>query len=133
MQLFLNGIQNFLMMINENWTTIIVIIGLIIMISKKIKDFLYLSEDEKIQAAKDQLQNIVLSLVSNAELDYKEYKAAGQIKRSQVIDEIFEKYPILTKVTDQEELLEYIDKLIDEALETVRVVVDSKNEEEKDG
>lgn len=133
MQLFLNGIQNFLMMINENWTTIVVIIGLIIMVSKKIKDFLYLSEDEKVQAAKDQLQNIVLSLVSNAELDYKEYEAAGQIKRSQVIDEIFEKYPILTKVTDQEELLEYIDKLIDEALETVRVVVDSKNEEEKDG
>lgn len=133
MQLFLNGIQNFLMMINENWTTIVVIIGLIIMISKKVKDFLYLSEDEKVQAAKDQLQNIVLSLVSSAELDYKEYEAAGQIKRSQVIDEIFEKYPILTKVTDQEELLEYIDKLIDEALETVRVVVDSKNEEEKDG
>ena len=133
MQLFLNGIQNFLMMINENWTTIIVIIGFIIMIFKKIKDFLYLSEDEKVQAAKDQLQNIVLSLVSNAELDYKEYEAAGQIKRSQVIDEIFEKYPILTKVTDQEELLEYIDKLIDEALETVRVVVGSKKEEEKDG
>lgn len=133
MQLFLNGIQNFLMMINENWTTIVVIIGLIIMVSKKVKDFLYLSEDEKVQAAKDQLQNIVLSLVSSAELDYKEYEAAGQIKRSQVIDEIFEKYPILTKVTDQEELLEYIDKLIDEALETVRVVVDSKNEEEKDG
>lgn len=133
MQLFLNGIQNFLMMINENWTTIVVIIGFIIMISKKIKDFLYLSEDEKVQAAKDQLQNIVLSLVSNAELDYKEYEAAGQIKRSQVIDEIFEKYPILTKVTDQEELLEYIDKLIDEALETVRVVVGSKKEEEKDG
>ena len=98
MQLFLNGIQNFLMMINENWTTIVVIIGLIIMVSKKIKDFLYLSEDEKVQAAKDQLQNIVLSLVSNAELDYKEYEAAGQIKRSQVIDEIFEKYPILINV-----------------------------------
>ena len=92
-----------------------------------------MSEDEKIQAAKDQLGNIVLSLVSSAELDYKEYEAAGSIKRSQVIDKIFEKYPILSKVTDQEELLEYIDKLIDEALETVRVVVDSKNEGEKDG
>lgn len=133
MELFLNGIQNFLMMINENWTTIIVVIGLIIIIQRKIKDFLYMSEDEKIQAAKDQLGNIILSLVSNAELDYKEYEAAGSIKRSQVIDKIFEKYPILSKVTDQEELLEYIDKLIDEALETVRVVVDSKNEGEKDG
>lgn len=125
MQLFLNGIQNFLMMVNDNWTTIIIIIGLIIMLYKKIKDFVYLSEDEKIQAAKEQLQNIVLSLVSDAEIDYKDYAEAGAIKRSQVIDEIFDKYPILSKVTDQEELLAYIDNLIDEALETVREVVDT--------
>ena len=125
MQLFLNGIQNFLMMVNDNWTAIIIIIGLIIMLYKKIKDFVYLSEDEKIQAAKEQLQNIVLSLVSDAEIDYKDYAEAGAIKRSQVIDEIFDKYPILSKVTDQEELLAYIDNLIDEALETVREVVDT--------
>lgn len=113
------------MMVNDNWTTIIIIIGLIIMLYKKIKDFVYLSEDEKIQAAKEQLQNIVLSLVSDAEIDYKDYAEAGAIKRSQVIDEIFDKYPILSKVTDQEELLAYIDNLIDEALETVREVVDT--------
>lgn len=125
MQVVLNGVQNFLMMINENWTVIIIIIGLVIMLYKKIKDFIYMSEDEKIQAAKEQLANIVLSLVSDAEIDYKDYASAGAIKRSQVIDEIFDKYPILSKVTDQEELLAYIDNLIDEALETVREVVDT--------
>lgn len=125
MQLFLNGIQNFLMMVNDNWTAIIIIIGLIIMLYKKIKDFVYMTEDEKIQAAKEQLRNIVLSLVSDAEIDYKDYAEAGAIKRSQVINEIFNKYPILSKVTDQEELLAYIDQLIDEALETVREVVDT--------
>lgn len=125
MQVILNGVQNFLMMINENWTAIVIIIGLVIMLYKKIKDFIYMSEDEKIQAAKEQLANIVLSLVSDAEIDYKDYASAGAIKRSQVIDEIFDKYPILSKVTDQEELLAYIDKLIDEALETVREVVDT--------
>lgn len=128
MTVFWDGIQNFLKMVNDNWTAIVVVIGLGIMLYKKIKDFVYLSEDEKIQAAKDQLRNIVLSLVSDAEIDYKEYQSAGAIKRSQVIDEIFEKYPILTKVTDQEELIAYIDQLIDEALETVRDVVNTDGE-----
>ena len=123
MEVFLNGIKNFLMMINNNWPTIIVIIGLCIMIYRKIKDFVYLSEDEKIRAAKEQLSSIVLSLVSSAEIQYKDYQKAGEIKRSQVIDEIFKKYPVLGKVTDQEELLQYIDNLIDEALKTVREIV----------
>lgn len=123
MEVFLNGIKNFLMMINNNWPTIVVIIGLCIMIYRKIKDFVYLSEDEKIKAAKEQLSSVVLSLVSSAEIQYKDYQKAGEIKRSQVIDEIFKKYPILSKVTDQEELLQYIDDLIDEALKTVREIV----------
>ena len=123
MEVFLNGIKNFLMMLNNNWPTIVVIIGLCIMIYRKIKDFVYLSEDEKIKAAKEQLSSVVLSLVSSAEIQYKDYQKAGEIKRSQVIDEIFKKYPILSKVTDQEELLQYIDDLIDEALKTVREIV----------
>ena len=57
-----------------------------------------------------------------------DYKSAGAIKRSQVIDEIFKTYPILSKVTDQEELIAYIDQLIDEALETVREIVRTDEE-----
>jgi hypothetical protein len=34
------GIQNFLEIINNNWTTIIVIIGLLVGIITKIKDYL---------------------------------------------------------------------------------------------
>ena len=73
MEVFLNGIKNFLMMINNNWPTIVVIIGLCIMVYRKIKDFVYLSEDEKIKAAKEQLSSVVLSLVSSAEIQYKDY------------------------------------------------------------
>ena len=47
---------------------------------------------------------------------------AAQVHQ-QVIDEVFKKYPILSKVTDQEGLLQYIDDLIDEALKTVREIV----------
>lgn len=30
----LNGVQNFLMLVNDNWTTIVVVIGLVIAIAK---------------------------------------------------------------------------------------------------
>ena len=46
------GIQNFLQIINDNWTTIIVIIGLIVAIVKKAKDYLSKSDEEKIEIAK---------------------------------------------------------------------------------
>lgn len=131
MQVFLSGIQNFLTMINNYWPTIVIIVGLAIMLYRKIEDYLAMQEDEKIQAAKAQLGSIVLSLVSNAERSYAEYSKAGEIKRSEVIAEIYKQYPILSKVADQEGLLKYIDDLIDEALKTVREIV--RMEESENG
>lgn len=63
MELFLNGIQNFLLMVNNNWATIVVVIGLGLMVYKKVKDFVFMSTDEKIEVAKSQLSSVILSLV----------------------------------------------------------------------
>lgn len=120
---FLTGIQNFLQIINDNWTTIIVIIGLVIAIIKKAKDYFSKSDEEKIEIAKKQIQETILKMISDAEVDYEEWNKAGSIKRSQVINEIFEKYPVLSKVTDQEQIIEWIDKTIDESLKTLREIV----------
>ena len=49
---FLTGLQNFLNIINDNWTTILVCAGLIVGIVKKTQDYLSKSDDEKIK--KDQ-------------------------------------------------------------------------------
>ena len=117
------GIQNFLQIINDNWTTIMVVIGLIIAISKKAKNYLSKSDEEKIEIAKMQIQETILKMISDAEVDYEEWNKAGSIKRSQVINEIFEKYPILSKVTDQEQIIEWIDNTIDESLKTLREIV----------
>lgn len=119
----LNGIKNFLELIEENWTVIVVIIGLAIAIAKKVKDYLGKSDEEKIEIAKQQIQEIILKLISDAEVDYEEWKKAGSIKRSQVIEEIFIEYPILSKAVDQEELIKWIDEIIDEALVTLREIV----------
>ena len=116
----LDGVRNFLQFINDNWTVITIIIGLIIAIKNKVEDYLKKSDEEKIAIAKAQIKETMLKLVSDAECDYLEWLKAGGIKRSQVIEEIFTMYPILSKVTDQEGLIKWIDAVIDEALKTMR-------------
>lgn len=118
----LNGIQNFLMMVNEHWTEIIVIIGLALVLYKRVKDYLGKTNEEKIEIAKAQIKETVLRLVTDAEMDYKEWVKAGAVKRAQVVEEIFMMYPILAKVTNQKELVAWIDNIIDEALETMREI-----------
>lgn len=120
----LNGIQNFLAFINDNWTGIMVIIGLAIAIIKKAKDYFSKSDDEKIEIAKAQIHEMILKMISDAEEDYEEWNKAGSIKRSQVIGEIFATYPVLSKVIDQTELIHWIDEEIDSALETLREIIE---------
>ena len=123
----LDGIKNFLNLINDNWTSIIVIIGLCVVIKKKASDYFKKSDDEKIAIAKEQLKNIILQKITEAEKDYAEWSKAGSIKRSQVIEEIYKEYPVLQKVVNQEELVKYIDELIDSALPELRKIWEQSN------
>ena len=128
---FLTGLQNFLNIINDNWTTILVCAGLIVGIVKKTQDYLSKSDDEKIKIAKAQIKQVILKKISDAEVDYEDWNKAGSIKRSQVIAEICKEYPILSKVVDQTELTKYIDDAIDDALVELRKVIDSNKASSK--
>lgn len=119
----LNGIQNFLQFINDNWISIIIIISLIIAIIQKIKRYFSKSNDEKISTAKAQIKEVILKLITDAEIDYESWNKAGSIKRSQVIQKIFEKYPILTKVSNQTEIIEWIDETINISLKELCKIV----------
>ena len=120
----MNGIINFLTFIKDNWTLITTIIGLLIWIGVKLNNYIKLSKEEKINIALENVKNIMLSLVSKAEEDWG--SDTGRIKRSQVIAEILQKYPILNEVTNQDEILTRIDKMIDEALDSMRKILESK-------
>ena len=124
----LDGVKNFLEFVNENWTTIVVIIGLIIAIAKKGVAFFSKSDEEKIAIAKKQIQETMRKLITDAEENYNEWKQAGSIKRAQVIDELFANYPILSKVTNQEDLIKWIDDVIDESLITLREIVENNKQ-----
>lgn len=122
----LDGIKNFLQLVNENWTTILVIVGLTIGIYRKTRMFFDTTNDEKIEIAKKQISERMLKLVSDAEENYESWAKAGEIKRSEVISKIYEDYPILSGVIDQDELINWIDDQIDAALPTLRKLWSTK-------
>ena len=128
----LNGIQNFLQFINDNWTAIIIIISLIIAIVQKARSYFNKSNAEKIEIAKKQISQVVLKLITDAEIDYNDLVSAGSIKRSQVIQKIFTDYPILAKAADQEKIIEFIDEAINSSLKELRKIVAENTGEQSD-
>ena len=124
----LNGIKNFLQIINDNWTLITVIIGLAIGVYQKIKAYVQKSDAEKIAIAKKQIRETMLKMVSDAECDYDEWNKSGKIKRSQVIKKIYEMYPILAKAVNQDELTAWIDAEIDASLGTLNTLIENIEE-----
>lgn len=119
----LTGIQNFLQFINDNWAAIVIIIALVMSIVLKIKNLFTKDKDGQIEIAKAQIKQIVLKLITDAEVDYSDISSAGSIKRAQVIKQIFNDYPILTKVSNQESIIEWIDDTINNSLKELRKIV----------
>jgi hypothetical protein len=118
----LTGINNLLIFINDNWALIASIITLVLVIAKKFISYFSLPKEKQLEIAKAQISQIMLRLVTEAECDYHEWVKAGSIKRSQVIDEVFAMYPILSQVTNQEEVIVWIDEEINKALKEMRKI-----------
>ena len=116
----MKGLIQLLTFLNNNWTFIIIIIGLLLILYKKIKSYLKLSTDEKINAALVAIKNTIIGKMVNSQIDWHGIKDAGSIKRAEVISKIYDEYPILKTYVNQEELLEKIDKIIDDALKEVK-------------
>lgn len=131
----MTSIVNLATFIKENWASVTLIIGVVVALyfktKQEIEKYKKMSENEKqaeierqIEKVKAILADQVLALVATAEIEFSEEGSKlGPVKRSEVIRKIYVQYPVLAHVVDQKELLVYIDKLIDEALETVRKTV----------
>ena len=99
-------------------------------VGNKVRDYLNKSNEEKIEIAKAQINEVMLMLVTEAECDWREWQKCGEVKRAQVIDQVFAMYPILSKVTNQEEIIAWIDESIDEALKTMRKIFEENKTKE---
>lgn len=115
-----------LQFIADNWFFIVIGIGVAIYTYEELKRR---SDQEKIKIAKHLIAISIDALVSEAEERFADYKNAGQFKRAYVIQIIFDKYPILSRVIEQEQLLDWIDKLIEESVARLKMIasdIDSK-------
>lgn len=141
MKVALNGVYNFLSFLNENWTMICSIVVMVLAIVKKTVEFFNKSKEEReaiaqaeiekqVEIAKAQINEVMLRLVTEAEKDYLQWMSAGDIKRSQVINEVFEMYPVLSQVTNQEEIIKFIDDAIKEALKKMRKIFEQNQQTE---
>lgn len=119
------------MFLKENWVSIIIIIAVGVTAYQSGKEFLSKDADERVESIKRVLSETMLKLVTDAENDYKNWVKAGAIKRSEVIAQIFAKYPILESVTDQVTLIGWIDDTIDDALDTLRKILKENQENEE--
>lgn len=135
----MDSIMNLLSWINNNWASLMIIIIIILAILTRTKKFYFewknKTEDEKqeeinkaIENAKKIIAENILSYVSDAEINWSAWLKMGDIKRSEVIKQLYIDYPILLQVVDQDEVIKFIDMSIDKALEIVREKIRNGNQ-----
>lgn len=125
----MKSIELFINFVLENWTFIITILACGYLTFIKIKKWNSLSEEEKINTALTILREQMLSYVADAEQNFG--SGTGTLKRSQVIKRIYEDYPILNNVIEQDQLILVLDKYIDESLVELRKLLEDNKEFKK--
>lgn len=128
----MDSVKNFLQFVYDNWMDIFVCVALIIGIIQKTKSYLSKSKEERVEIAKTQIKEIMLKLITQAEIDYNDWNQAGSIKRSQVIQQIFNEYPILSKVTNQKEIIRWIESEIEYSLNTLDSIIANSGSKSND-
>lgn len=128
----MTGIANFLSFINNYWIDILVVAALIYFIYKKIVAFIKLSDEEKIEALLAVIKKEILNYMSEAEIDWKDVEKSGAIKKSQVISKIYEKYPELSKIINQEKLIAQIEIIIEQTMTEMNNILNKEKLNEKD-
>ena len=123
------AIENFLNFLSENWVLILVLIGTTFSIGKMISKYLELGTEEKIEVVKKLIREAMLKMITEAEIDFEEWNKSGSIKRSKVIADIYEKYPILSKAASQEAVIAFIDGEINSSLKTLREILKENKKE----
>lgn len=125
----MNGILNFLTWLSDNWTMILMCVVIVISLAQRAKVFFSKSKEEQVKIALEQVRLGMLDLVTEAEKTYG--SGTGTLKRSQVIQKVFERYPILSKVTSVDSLTIQLDKMINDSLSDMRKLLESNESFQK--
>lgn len=111
--------------LNSAWSIFIVILGIAIFLYTKITSYMKLTKEQKIEAGLKVVKSELLKLMSDAEIQWKDFEGSGELKKSQVITEIYNKFPFLTQYISQEELIEKISDMIEEKMDDMNGIINN--------
>ena len=124
---FMNGINNFANLIQGQWTNIVVVIAIVAGLVRSIITYYTMNEEQRVQAALKVISEELMKMMVQAEIQWKDYKKSGELKRSQVIKDIYNQFPFLSRYMDQEKLVQTIYEMIDKQMDNMNELM-KKNE-----
>ena len=108
------SLTNTFQFIESNWINILFVLVLLFVCIRKAASFFKMTKEQKIASVLRLIKEEILTYMTEAEIDWKEFSKAGDVKRAQVISKVYDKFPILAKCINQEELIDKIDAMIEE-------------------
>ena len=119
----MEGINQFIDFLKLNYPNIIVIVAIILTVFNEIRKYIPMSKEERIDAALRIIKAEILKMMSDAEIEWADYKKSGMLKKSQVINEIYDKFPVLADCVDQEMLICKIEEIIDNEMNNMNSII----------
>lgn len=117
--ILMTGFNNFIHLIQSQWTNIVVVIAIIATVIRTTLNYSALSQEQRVQSALKVINEELMKLMCQAEIQWKDYKKSGDLKRSQVIKDIYNQFPFLSKYMDQDSLVKKIYEMIDKQMDNM--------------
>lgn len=122
----MTSINNTLGLIENYWSMLIIIIALVVLTIEEVKKYKAMTREQRIEAALSVVKGELLKLMSDAEIEWSEYKKSGALKKSQVLKEIYTQFPFLQDYINQDELVTKITEMIDAEMENMNKILKEK-------
>ena len=122
----MTSINNTLGLIENYWSMIIIIIALVVLTIEEVRKYKAMTREQRIEAALSVVKGELLKLMSDAEIEWSEYKKSGALKKSQVLKEIYTQFPFLQDYINQDELVTKITEMIDAEMENMNKILKEK-------
>lgn len=122
----MTSINNTLGLIENYWSMLIIIIALVVLTIEEVRKYKAMTREQRIEAALSVVKGELLKLMSDAEIEWSEYKKSGALKKSQVLKEIYTQFPFLQDYINQDELVTKITEMIDAEMENMNKILKEK-------
>lgn len=118
-------VNNVVNSLSNSLPTIIIVIAIIIGVVRKVIQYSKMTKEERVNAALKVIKEELLKLMSDAEIEWEDYKKSGELKKSQVLKEIYSQFPFLATYIDQDTLVNKLYELIDNEMENMNKIINN--------